>query len=189
MALRWGPRPEAKASLDFERLYERESRTLLLYFARRTADPEIALDLWAETFARALEHRTSWRGSTDQEASGWLFGIARTQLATFYRKGATERRAMDRLRLERPALTDDLSIALTRSADLGAMRAQVAGALESLSPSVRDAISLRIVDELDYAEVAATLGISEGAARVRVSRGLSALADLIDHPKTEVGSA
>ena len=39
---------------------------------------------------------------------------------------------------------------------------------------------MRVVTELSYVEVAQRLGISEGAARVRVSRGLAALAGLLE---------
>jgi hypothetical protein len=49
--------------------------------ARRTLDPEVALDLTAETFAEAFEHRHRLRGSTEREALGWLWAIADHQLA------------------------------------------------------------------------------------------------------------
>lgn len=53
-------------------------------------------------------------------------------------------------------------------------------ALAQLSPAVRSAVQLRVVDELDYPIVAQRLGISEQAARARVSRGPAALAALLD---------
>lgn len=51
-----------------------------------------------------------------------------------------------------------------------------------LSPAVRDAMRLRVVDELAYPALAARLGTTEPAARARVSRGLAALADALDGP-------
>ena len=60
------------------------------------------------------------------------------------------------------------------------MRRELSAALASLSDPVRSAVQLRIVEELPYAEVARSLRISEPAARARVSRGLAALADLLD---------
>jgi DNA-directed RNA polymerase specialized sigma24 family protein len=41
-------------------------------------------------------------------------------------------------------------------------------------------VRLRVVDELDYPTVADRLGISEQAARARVSRGLRVLASAVD---------
>ncbi len=44
-----------------------------MFLARRTADPEVALDLWGETFAQAVAGRRRYRGTTDEEAAGWLY--------------------------------------------------------------------------------------------------------------------
>jgi RNA polymerase sigma-70 factor (ECF subfamily) len=52
--------------------------------------------------------------------------------------------------------------------------------LETLAPDQREALRLRVVLELDYASVAERLGISQQAARARVSRGLRALASSLD---------
>ena len=65
-------------------------------------------------------------------------------------------------------------------AGLEDVRRELSAALAHLSDSVRDAVQLRIVDELPYPDVAAELQISEPAARARVSRGLAALADFLD---------
>ena len=48
-------------------------------------------------------------------------------------------------------------------------------ALDSLPQAQRHAVTLRIVDELDYETLSDALGTSPGAARLRVSRGLRAL--------------
>jgi RNA polymerase sigma-70 factor (ECF subfamily) len=48
-------------------------------------------------------------------------------------------------------------------------------AFASLAPDVRQAIQLRVVDDLSFDEVAERMGTSAGAARVRVHRGLAAL--------------
>jgi RNA polymerase sigma factor (sigma-70 family) len=52
--------------------------------------------------------------------------------------------------------------------------------LERLSGTQREALELRVVEELPYREVARRLRVSEGAARVRVARGLKALAAALD---------
>jgi RNA polymerase sigma factor (sigma-70 family) len=68
--------------------------------------------------------------------------------------------------------------------ELEDMRRVIDDALSQLSPSVAAAVSLRVMRELPYSEVAERLGCSEGAARVRVARGLSLIADLIEPPST-----
>lgn len=173
-------RRERQTSADVERLYAAHADALLVYLTRRVGEPETALELWSETFAQATLRRRRFRGSTDEEAAAWLYGIARRQLAGYHRRGYAERRALDRLRLERapvpPAVLDELQ----RRAGLAELRAELAGALEQLSPGVRDAVRLRVVEELTYPELALRLDATEQAVRARVSRGLSALADTLD---------
>jgi RNA polymerase sigma factor (sigma-70 family) len=65
---------------------------------------------------------------------------------------------------------------IERAAGLAAMRSALGAELEKLSGEQRDALQLRVVDELPYGEVARRLGITEPTARARVSRGLRALA-------------
>ncbi|HEY3774967.1 MAG TPA: sigma factor-like helix-turn-helix DNA-binding protein [Solirubrobacteraceae bacterium] len=47
-------------------------------------------------------------------------------------------------------------------------------------PQHRDALRLRVVEERPYPEVARVLGISEQAARARVSRGLRSLRSVLE---------
>jgi RNA polymerase sigma factor (sigma-70 family) len=166
--------------LDISDLYDRHRRSLLVFFVRRTADAEVALDLWAETFAQAVVSRKRFRGGTEEEAAAWLYAIARRQLALFYRRGTAERRALDRLQIERPPADELVEAELVRESGLGELRRELAGALQTLSDDTRRALELRIVEELPFADVARRLQITEPTARARVSRGLRALGDLLD---------
>ena len=168
------------APVDISALFEAHRADLLRYFARRTADAEAALDLTAETFAQAAQGRRRCRATTEEERAGWLYGIARNQLAAYHRRGYAEQRAVRRLGMERPAVSEAVLRAVEERAGLDGVRTQLAGALASLTDETRTAVTLRVVDELSYAEVATRLGIAETAARARVSRGLSRLADVLD---------
>ena len=168
-------------SADVPDLYRRHADDLLVFLARRTADVEIALDLWAETFALAIEEAGRYRGRSDAEAAGWLWGIARNQLALYYRRGGAERAAMNRLGLERPEVDAAVEEEITRRAELETIRRELASAIAVLSDGTRAAVEMRVVEELPYPTVASRLGISEPAARARVSRGLQALGTELDH--------
>jgi RNA polymerase sigma-70 factor (ECF subfamily) len=165
---------------DFEQLYFRLSQRLLVFLTRRTADPHIATDLWSEAWAQAYEGRDRCRGATHAEQEAWVFGIARNVLASFYRRGVAEHRALERLELERPVLEDDDLQRLERLAELQELRTVVAEALGELSEDQRAAVRLRVVDRLGYSQVADRLGVSEQTARARVSRGLRALAEVLE---------
>jgi RNA polymerase sigma-70 factor (ECF subfamily) len=164
----------------FARFYVEYAEGLLAYLARRVHDPDLALELTAESFAQAYIGRDRFRGSTDAEAAGWLYGIARRQLALYFRKGAVERLALTRLGIELPRFDDEQKARLEELASLDDVRASLRIELERLSDGQRQALELRVVEELPYREVARRLRVSEGAARVRVARGLKALAAALD---------
>lgn len=170
---------------DIDDLYRRHARAMVTFFARRTLDAEVAVDLVAETFAIAIAQRRRCRGRTDPERSAWLYGIARHQLQLWYRSGAIERRALARVGLERPALTDADVERIEELGALAELRGRVAAGLGGLSTELRAAVWARIVEERSYPEVAARLGIAEPAARARVSRALRALRDQLDDEELE----
>jgi DNA-directed RNA polymerase specialized sigma24 family protein len=69
----------ARPRLDADLLaaaYEREARRMLVLFTQRLYDAQLAVDVVAETYARAFELRRRFRGDpTDPEAlAGWVFG-------------------------------------------------------------------------------------------------------------------
>jgi RNA polymerase sigma factor (sigma-70 family) len=168
---------------DISRLYRSHARAMLTFFARRTYDPETAVDLVAETFAAAFASRHQFRGDSDEEAGAWVYGIARHQLSALYRRGQVERRALSRLGVERRALTDPEYDRIEQLADLAELRNLVADRLAELPAEHQLVVRLRIVDERSYADIGAALDISEQTARARVSRALRALAAQLEGPR------
>jgi DNA-directed RNA polymerase specialized sigma24 family protein len=73
------------------RLYDAHADALLGFFVKRTYQPEVAMDLVADTFAAAFADRRRFDGSGDEAATAWLYGIARHRLADFLRRGKIER--------------------------------------------------------------------------------------------------
>ncbi len=148
---------------------------MLRFVARRVLDPEVAVDLTAETFATALERRGQFRGSTAEEEQGWLFAIARSELSRYWRRGQVERDAMQRVGLASPTLSEGDLERIEELMSLATLKPRLGSALGELPPDQRAAVELRVVGELGYDEVARRLGVSEQVARARVSRGLRAL--------------
>jgi RNA polymerase sigma-70 factor (ECF subfamily) len=160
---------------DISSLYRQHAQSVLAYFARRTFDPEIAVDLMAETFASAFEDRLSFRGHGDEQALAWIYGIAHHRLAAFFRRGQVEKRALRRLGVERRPLDDWEYDRIEHLCGLSELREQIRQGLANLGSKQREVLRLRIVEERSYADVAQSLGVSEQTARTRVSRALRAL--------------
>ena len=163
----------------FGLFYRRHVDAVLGYHYRRTGCAQTAADLTAETFAAAYLARRRFRPGP-APARAWLFGIARRQLGTFARRQRVADRARRRLAVPPIALGDDDLERIERLVDLEPVAEAVRSAVAQLPAGQAEAIRLRVADDRTYAEVADLLGCSEGAARVRVSRGLRTLADLME---------
>jgi len=79
-----------------------------------------------------------------------------------------------------PMRTYDLDLdELSDRADAAALAPALASAVSGLPEGQREALELRVIDERDYGEVAASLGVTEVAARLRVMRALTSLSRLL----------
>jgi RNA polymerase sigma-70 factor, ECF subfamily len=163
---------------QFGLFYDRHAPAIFAFCVRRTGSAETAADLTGEVFAAAYAKRAVFR-RTAAPARAWLYGIARRQIGTFQRRRRVADRYRRRFGIAPAAAADDLD-RVEALVDLAALRPTLDGALASLRYSQERAIQLRIVDELPYHEVARRLGCSEGAARVRVSRALTKLAESME---------
>jgi RNA polymerase sigma-70 factor (ECF subfamily) len=154
----------------FAELYDRHAPVLARWLARRSS-PDAAQELLAETFAQAWVSRRRYRRER-AGAEAWLFGIAQHLLFGYYRRLRVEDRARRRLGVVIAAAPGDDA---DQRLDAQALGPELARALQALPDRTRAAVLLRVVEQLDYAELAERLGCSPQAARLRVSRGLRAL--------------
>jgi RNA polymerase sigma-70 factor, ECF subfamily len=184
LLVRSASEPEA-----FSVFYERRAKSVLRYFAHRTFDPETAADLTAETFAQAFASRTTYR-DTGANGVAWLYGIAKHQLGRFFRSGRVDRAARRRLGMPERELPPADYERIEDLVDFAPIRAALEEALGTLRDEQRDALRLRVIEELPYPEVARRLECSEQNARQRVSRGLRRLAVVLQarglQPATEI---
>lgn len=165
---------------DISRLYAAHAPELLRYFARRTFEPEVAVDLVAETFARAFERRADLHGDEAPGAArAWLFTVARRLLLDGVRRGGAEQAAVRRLGVTRRPLDDEEYDRVERLATTSVLRGQIAERLATLPDDQRVALELRVVEEHEYAAIATALGVTEEVVRSRVSRGLRTLRALL----------
>ena len=158
----------------FDALFRRHYETVRALCARITATPSLGDDLAQETFLRVLRHRATFRG--DARFTTWIYRIARNLCLEQLTRQARDRQIAERWQLEAesPSVTN-------RTDDTE----QLAAALQSLTPDQREVLVLCRYHDLPFMEIAAILGCTAGAARVRAHRALAALRkayDALDQP-------
>jgi RNA polymerase sigma-70 factor (ECF subfamily) len=163
----------------FAEFYRRQADGILRFFVNRTFDPETAADLTAETFAEALGSRHRFKDGRGS-AAGWLYTIARRQLARFIARGKVEDRARRRLQIPRLSLDQEDYERIEELIDFEGIGRAITKAFSHLSKREREALTLRVIDGRTYEDAASAMRCSEQAARARVSRGLHRLERLIE---------
>ena len=159
----------------FRTLYDRHAVAIHGYLLRRSGDPHAAQDLTAETFAQAWISRARFRDEAGGSAAPWLFGIARNVLLASVRARRLERGACERLGIlsgiDRPPVEPEPAESWLDGLD---------EAMADLPGDQREAIRMRVVEDMSYPDAAARLDATPQVVRARVSRGLRTLRTRLD---------
>jgi len=158
----------------FAELYDRWAEPLLGFFYRRLRDPEVAADLMAETVATMFENRDGFR-DIGRPASAWIFTIAARHLSRYRRRKTVEMNAVARLGWIVPALDEESAEMIEAMIESDGRGRDLEQVLSAMPAAERDAVQLKVLEELGYREIAEQLSCSVVAARVRVHRGLARL--------------
>jgi RNA polymerase sigma factor (sigma-70 family) len=153
-------------------LYERRHELVLAFLLKRTRNPEVAMDLMAETFAAALIALADRPPAIAGSAAPWLVTIARNTLIDSYRRGRVESAARRRLAFEPVQISDsDIERVLRAAAETDLLLRLS----KELPADQFEALRARILDERGYEEIARELECSEAVVRKRVSRAIATL--------------
>jgi RNA polymerase sigma-70 factor (ECF subfamily) len=159
-------------------LYLRYRDDLYAWFRTRLPESD-ASELTAELFAQVALSVRRFRDEAGGSAAPWLYGIAKNLLRRYYERGRLEDGARRRLGMPIRSYEHDFEAAEERLA-ADDLRPALGEALRSLPRGQREALALRVVDELPYERIAETLACTETAARLRVMRALGKLARLLN---------
>jgi len=148
----------------FEALFRQHQCEVYGWILRIVRDRATAEDLTIETFWRM--YRAHAR-----------FDAARGNCTAWLRRIATNA-ALDHLRRTRrevPLPEDPPDAPKVPAAERSELRRTILSAMNSLSPRLRVAVVLALVEEESYDRIAEALGISVSAVKVRVFRGVRIL--------------
>jgi len=160
-----------------------------LRLTRRAADAE---DLVQDTYLKAFRSAHQFERGTNLKA--WLFTILHNTFRNMRRHDGrspvdVDSEAVERAANEGPADQSPEQILTRRTLD-----ADLQAALDALPDAFRQAVWLRDVEELSYAEMAQVLDVPIGTVMSRISRGRRALSEGLQarrakaqHPVAGVG--
>jgi RNA polymerase sigma factor (sigma-70 family) len=151
----------------FEALYRRYVRRVAAYAARRCATADDVADVVAQTFVRLL--LSAGRYDPDRgDPEAFVMAVAANAVRDLHR--GTRRRGALVARLSGAMLLDaDDTARIDAAIDAARAAPAARAALDGVPPGEREVLQL-VADGASPSEAAATLGISPGAARMRLSR-------------------
>jgi RNA polymerase sigma-70 factor, ECF subfamily len=154
-------------------LYERHARSIYNYARRLLDDAGTAEEVLQETFLRVYRERAAFRPVATFRT--WAFTIARNLCLDILRAPArASTLAAETLPEVRDAAPTPLE-RLERAEEAAAVRR----ALAELSPDDREIILLSRYHGLRYREIAALVGASEDAVKMRAHRALTRLRKIL----------
>lgn len=165
------------SSLDrperFEAIFDRHAVSIYRYLRRRVG-AQLAEDLTAETFTRALHARRQF-DITRASALPWLYGIA-VNLIRMHVRSERRRQRAHRLLAQiplQPATTSEIDDRM----DARALGPALSAALKTLSGDQREVLLLHAWAGLSPAEIAEALSISGAIVRQRLHRARARAAE------------
>ena len=151
-----------------------------------TRDAVLSEDIVQDAFVRALRGFGQFRGGSPR---AWLFAIVRNCCRTA-QSGPGGRLS---LVVHESSLNEDEALGLERQSDpapspeeevIGKMEVdRLRRAIDAMPEPFREAIVLRELEDLSYAEIAEVSGAPIGTVMSRLSRGRAILADILLPPR------
>ena len=157
----------------------RHSRRIFNICYRFTGNRTEAEDLAHDVFLRVYRTLASYRSAHGGFAT-WVTSVTRNLLIDHYRRTKRDR-ITDSLDDAMPTVESKESAGRRpdEQALLGELSMQVQSALTKLSPELREAVILRDLQQLEYAEIQTVLEVPEGTVKSRINRGRIELARIL----------
>jgi RNA polymerase sigma-70 factor (ECF subfamily) len=168
------------------RIYTRKIYSFCYRFTGRTDEAE---DLTQEVFIKVFQTLRSF-DAAQGSFSTWLHRVARNHLVDHYRRTKKDRLTgsieddLDRLE-EKPSP----GAGPAGQVEAREQKEQLQQALNRLSPDLREAVVLRDLHDLDYAEISQVLGVPQGTVKSRINRGRLELARVLKRMEGKRGPA
>jgi RNA polymerase sigma-70 factor, ECF subfamily len=156
----------------FTYIYDLHFDKIYRYIYVKVRSQSEAEDLTQDVFIKAYEGLKSYKWR-DLPITAWLFKIAHNRVIDYVRKTSKEKRAdlneADAISAGDPVYMTEQNFEVY----------ELKGALEKLPDAQREVATLRFISELSIAEVAYTLGKSEGTVKALQFNAIASLRKLL----------
>lgn len=169
----------AGQNLAWEALLSTYTRKIYNLCYRFTGRYEEAEDLTQEIFIKVFQTLRTYDPAAGTFRT-WLNRVARNHLVDHYRRTRKDRLTSS-LDDHLPTIeqTSGPGEDATAQIEFRERKERLQNALNKLSPDLREAVILRDLQDLDYAEIAQVLGVPEGTVKSRINRGRLELARVL----------
>jgi RNA polymerase sigma-70 factor (ECF subfamily) len=158
-------RDDAGHEESFRALFDRFYGPLFRFFQKRGFSTEESQDLIQETFLRVYVGIADFRG--ESRGVHWLFRIAANTALKAVRHRTAAKRAGESVPLDGEEAGSEGSAPLRQLLDKE-RKERLAEAIERLPAQMRRCVRLRVLQDLDYGEIAEILQISPSTVKVQL---------------------
>jgi RNA polymerase sigma-70 factor (ECF subfamily) len=168
---------------DLVKLYTKRVYAICYRFTGSDAE---AQDLTQDVFLRVFKTLRTFRAG-EGSLIVWLTRLARNLLIDHYRRTRLER-VTDSIEDQLPVLEERSAMSARADGLLAGREASevLQGALQKLSPELRETVILRDLEEMEYKEIAEVLNVPEGTVKSRLNRGRAELVRVLRRQKVAV---
>ncbi len=167
----------------FETLVHRHRRQVYNFILKMTRNPQASEDIFQDTFVRVIKNAHTYRPKA--KFTTWCLQIARNLTLDYFKKENIRRhpsidasRPSDDFSLKNILENDDptSSEALLKEE----MFEYLHDGIQELPDNQREALTLRIFEDLPYAEISEILGSPEGTVKYWVHEGVAAIGRFLE---------
>ena len=175
----------------FRAIHDRFFRPLQRFFARRGASPDDSLDLTQETFLRVYKALEGYEHR--ERFAAWLFRVATTTHLKWLRRGRAAKR--DAVEISHDADEMEVPVAAAMAVSekqLDALleaerRRRLHAEVDRLPEPMRDCLTLRLVHQLSYREIAVVKKLSLEAVKAHLFRARRTLRENLSDRSRQPG--
>jgi len=165
---------EGRENKKFAKIYDKYIEKIYRFVFLKTGSKELAEDLTSQVFTKGWK-KFKLQGAEIKNVSAYLFQIARTEIANYYRQTSKFQ----------VVLTEALEVAdekgdLEASHISGLMGQEVQKALGGLEEELQNVLIWHYVEGISFKEIGGFLNRPEGTVRVMAHRALKDLRGILD---------